>query len=46
MSCCVNDAKMLYLQVEAGDIIVKVNGTDVHHFTTKEGNNSINETKQ
>lgn len=24
-------------QVEAGDIIVKVNGTDVHRFTTKEG---------
>lgn len=27
----------LYLQVEAGDVIVRVNGTDVHHFTTKEG---------
>lgn len=26
-----------YLQVEAGDVIVSVNGTDVHHFTTKEG---------
>lgn len=25
------------LQVEAGDVIVRVNGTDVHHFTTKEG---------
>lgn len=25
------------MQVEAGDVIVKVNGTDVHHFTTKEG---------
>lgn len=24
-------------QVEAGDIIVKVNETDVHRFTTKEG---------
>lgn len=24
-------------QVEAGDVIVKVNGTDVHRFTTKEG---------
>lgn len=26
-----------HLQVEAGDVIVRVNGTDVHHFTTKEG---------
>lgn len=25
------------LQVEAGDVIVRVNGTDVHQFTTKEG---------
>lgn len=23
--------------MEAGDVIVKVNGTDVHRFTTKEG---------
>lgn len=25
------------VQVEAGDVIVKVNGTDVHRFSTKEG---------
>lgn len=25
------------LQVEAGDVILKVNGTDVHCYTTKEG---------
>lgn len=24
-------------QVEAGDVIVKVNGADVHRFSTKEG---------
>lgn len=33
------------LQVEAGDIIVRVNGTDVHHFTTKEGNEHENKNK-
>lgn len=27
----------LSFQVEAGDVIVKVNGTDVHRFSTKEG---------
>lgn len=27
----------LSLQVEAGDVIVKVNGADVHRFSTKEG---------
>lgn len=25
------------LQVEAGDVLLKVNGTDVNRFTTKEG---------
>jgi hypothetical protein len=25
------------LQVEAGDVILKINGTDVHRFSTKEG---------
>lgn len=27
----------LIFQVEAGDVIVKVNGTDVHLLSTKEG---------
>lgn len=26
-----------FVQVEAGDVIVKVNGIDVHRYTTKEG---------
>lgn len=25
-----------FVQVEAGDVILKVNGTDVHRYTTKE----------
>lgn len=28
---------LLCLQVEAGDVILKVNGTDVHRYSTKEG---------
>ena len=28
--------KICIFQVEAGDIILKVNGTDVHRYTTKE----------
>ena len=24
-------------QIEAGDVILKVNGTDVHRYSTKEG---------
>lgn len=27
----------ILFKVEAGDVIVKVNETDVHRFTTKEG---------
>lgn len=27
----------IFLQVEAGDVILKVNGTDVHRYSTKEG---------
>lgn len=29
------------LQVEAGDVILKVNGTDVHRYSTKEGESSL-----
>lgn len=28
---------LFFLQVEAGDVILKINGTDVHRFSTKEG---------
>jgi len=28
---------VFHSQVEAGDVILKVNGTDVHRYTTKEG---------
>lgn len=31
------DKIFLFLQVEAGDVILKINGTDVHRFSTKEG---------
>lgn len=29
--------QIFLLQVEAGDVILKVNGTDVHRYSTKEG---------
>ena len=28
---------LLSFQIEAGDVILKVNGTDVHRYSTKEG---------
>lgn len=30
------------LQVEAGDVLLKVNGTDVNRFTTREGKEPTN----